>query len=92
VIRRHETPEMAGYAGACHRAALCADPVNSNPPYGLDFVLLGFTLKKRASSLEASLWVQAVTSSPALSAVYTPSTVMTMSFSSVESLRKAISG
>src|SRR6266403_3227556 len=26
---------MAGYAGACHRAALCADPVGSNPPYGL---------------------------------------------------------
>jgi hypothetical protein len=23
---------MAGYAGACHRTALCADPVGSNPP------------------------------------------------------------
>jgi len=26
---------MAGYAGACHRAALRADPVGSNPPYAL---------------------------------------------------------
>jgi hypothetical protein len=24
-IRRYASPEMAGYAGACHRAALCAD-------------------------------------------------------------------
>jgi len=23
---------MAGYAGACHRAARCADPVGFNPP------------------------------------------------------------
>src|SRR5882757_662807 len=26
---------MAGYAGACHRAAPCADPVGLNPSYGL---------------------------------------------------------
>jgi hypothetical protein len=26
---------MAGYAGACHRAELCADPVGSNPPHRL---------------------------------------------------------
>jgi hypothetical protein len=25
----------AGYAGACHRAALCADPLGYNPPFGL---------------------------------------------------------
>src|SRR6266700_5114871 len=44
----HDPPlriaKMAGYAGACHLyasavaligAALCADPVGSNPPYGL---------------------------------------------------------
>jgi hypothetical protein len=30
---------MADYAGACHRAALCVDPVGSNPPYALDSVL-----------------------------------------------------
>src|SRR5882672_9601263 len=29
---------MADYAGACHRAALCADPVGSNPPTGYGFV------------------------------------------------------
>jgi len=27
--------ELADYAGACHRAALCADPVGSNPLYAL---------------------------------------------------------
>jgi hypothetical protein len=27
---------MADYAGACHRAALRADPVGFNPPYALD--------------------------------------------------------
>ena len=37
-------------------------------------------------------WVQAVASSLLFPAVYTPSTVMTMSFSSVDSLRNAISG
>jgi hypothetical protein len=26
----------ADYAGACHRAALCADPLGSNPPYRTD--------------------------------------------------------
>jgi hypothetical protein len=35
MIRRYELRKMAGYAGACHRAALCADLVGSNPPYGL---------------------------------------------------------
>jgi hypothetical protein len=25
----------ADYAGACHRAALCANPLGSNPPYEL---------------------------------------------------------
>jgi hypothetical protein len=27
--------KMAGYAGACHRAALCADSMGSNPPHAL---------------------------------------------------------
>jgi hypothetical protein len=27
MIRRYESAKMAGYAGACHRTALCADPV-----------------------------------------------------------------
>jgi len=27
--------KMADYAGACHRAALCADPLGSNPPFEL---------------------------------------------------------
>jgi hypothetical protein len=31
VIRR-SLGEMAGYGGAGHRAAFCADPVASNPP------------------------------------------------------------
>ena len=31
---------MAGYAGACHRAALRADPMGSNPPYALDPLLV----------------------------------------------------
>jgi hypothetical protein len=35
MIRRYESSEMAGYAGACHRAALCADQAGSNPPYVL---------------------------------------------------------
>jgi hypothetical protein len=30
---------MADYAGACHRAALCADPVGSNPSYALQTML-----------------------------------------------------
>ena len=45
---------------------------------------------KAASS--ASTGASASKTSLALSAVYTPSTVMTMSFSSVNSLRNAISG
>jgi hypothetical protein len=31
MIRRYELPRC----GACHRAAPRADPVGSNPPYGL---------------------------------------------------------
>ena len=31
---------MANYAGACHRAALCADPLGSNPPYALAPIIL----------------------------------------------------
>jgi hypothetical protein len=37
--RRRNPPfthdKTAGYAGACHRAALCADPLGYNPPYAL---------------------------------------------------------
>jgi hypothetical protein len=35
VIRRSPTMKEAGYAGACHRAARCADPLGYNPPYAL---------------------------------------------------------
>jgi hypothetical protein len=35
-LRRQQVPD---YAGACHRAAPCADPVGSNPPYGLQSLI-----------------------------------------------------
>src|SRR5271169_6691532 len=40
---------MADYAGACHRAVLCADPVGSNPP------LYGAVEVKRQSSQRSPL-------------------------------------
>jgi hypothetical protein len=35
VTRHPHHRRMVDYAGACHRAALCADPLGSNPPDGL---------------------------------------------------------
>jgi hypothetical protein len=56
--------ELAGYAGACHRAALCADPLGSNPTYAVQKTASGQPAKSESfdfGGAEFAPWVLGAT-------------------------------